>query len=171
VPSRKPAAPAAAPLDAIDRQILAHLQKEGRITNAELSRRVGLSTASVLERVRKLERTGVVRGYAALVSPASVGLHCLAYVEVTLDRHVKATVRRFMNEITELEEVLECHHITGEADFLVKVTTRDIPAYEDFILHKLTALRDVRNLKTLIVLSTLKQETALPLTEAGEERR
>lgn len=156
-------------LDVTDRKILGLLQGEGRMTHAELAKRVGLSAPSVLERVKKLERSGVIRGYAAMVDPAAVGVRCFTYVEVRLLHHGSAAVNRFLEQITPMPEVLECHHITGEADFLLRVASRDIPAYEEFILHRLTALPDVQHLKTLVVLSTLKQETRLPVADSNSE--
>jgi len=150
-------------LDNTDKQILEILQTNGRITNSELAKLVNMSPSPTLERVKKLERNGYILKYVALLDPAKVGTHFFSYVEVTLVRHGKGAVERFMNSITELEEVLECHHITGGADFLLKIATKDIPAYEDFIIHTLTALPDVQHLKTLVVLSTLKQETKLPI--------
>ncbi len=150
-------------LDKIDKQILEILQVNGRITNSELAKSINMSPSPTLERVKKLERNGFIKNYVALVAPEKVGTHFFSYVEVTLVRHGKDAVERFMTSITELPEVMECHHITGGADFLLKVATKDIPAYEDFIIHRLTALPDVQHLKTLVVLSTLKQETSLPI--------
>lgn len=149
-------------LDKTDQTILDILQQEGRITNAELARRIGMSPPPTLERVKKLERAGIIQNYVALINPAIMGFTCFTYVEVTLVRHGSESVEKFTKAITKLDEVMECHHITGGADFLIKVASRDIPDYEDFILHKLTALPAVQNLKTLVVLSTLKHETRLP---------
>ena len=156
-------------LDSIDRDILTQLQSDGRMSNVELSRKVGISPPATLERVKKLEQSGVIRGYAALTSPRELGLSCTSFVEVTLGRHGREGVERFISNVTALPEVLECHHITGDADFLLKVVTWDIPSYEDFVLRKLTALPDVQHLKTLVVLSTLKQETRLPTQQEPEK--
>jgi|FLOH01.1.fsa_nt_gi Lrp/AsnC family transcriptional regulator, leucine-responsive regulatory protein len=150
-------------LDKTDKQILDILQGDGRITNAELARRINMSPPPTLERVKKMERNGIIHGYVALANPVMLGLTCFTYVEVTLVRHGREGVERFMNAITALSEVMECHHITGGADFLLKVATRDIPDYENFVLHKLTALPEVQHLKTMVVLSTLKHETKLPI--------
>ncbi len=150
-------------VDAVDRKILNILQDQGRITNTELAKQLGMSPPPILERVKKLERNGYIDRYVALVNPRKVGISCFTYVEVTLVRHGKAPLDRFTHAITKMEEVLECHHTTGEADFLLKVATRDIPAYEEFIIHKLTNLPDVQHLKTLVVLSTIKQETRMPV--------
>lgn len=150
-------------LDKIDQNILNILQTDGRIKNSELAKQINISPPPTAERVKKLEKNGYIKQYTALIDPVKVGVTCLTYVEVTLVRHGKDAVERFMDSIVKLEEVLECHHITGGADFLLKVATKDIPTYEQFIIQTLTALPDVQNLKTLVVLSTLKQETKIPL--------
>ena len=152
-------------LDNTDKKILKILQKHGRISNAELARQINMSPPPTLERVKKLEKSGVIQDYVTLVNPEKLGFSCFTYVEITLVRHGREGVERFMNAITRLDEVMECHHITGGADFLLKVASRDIPDYENFVLHKLTALPEVQHLKTMVVLSTLKHETSLPLNE------
>ncbi|MCF7823870.1 MAG: Lrp/AsnC family transcriptional regulator [Candidatus Marinimicrobia bacterium] len=146
-------------IDQTDKLILDILQKDGRTSNAELARRINMSPPPTLERVKKLERSGLIKSYVALLDPRKLGITCFTYVEVTLVKHGSENVGRFMEAITQLDEVMECHHITGGADFLLKVASRDIPDYENFILHKLTALPEVQNLKTMVVLSTLKHET------------
>lgn len=150
-------------IDTTDRKILSILQTQGRITNTQLAKQLGMSPPPTLERVKKLERRGYIDRYVALVNPHKVGVTCFTYVEVTLLRHGSTPLERFNQAIKEMDEVMECHHITGEADYLLKVATHDIPAYEEFVIHKLTALPDVQNLKTLVVLSTIKQETRLPV--------
>jgi len=158
-------------IDKTDEKILTILQENGRITNAELARQIEMSPPPTLERVKKLERAGIIQNYVALVDPVKLGLTCFTYVEVTLVRHGREGVERFMKAITKLDEVMECHHITGGADFMLKVASRDIPGYENFVLHKLTALPEVQHLKTMVVLSTLKHETRLPsLPEANSEK-
>jgi DNA-binding Lrp family transcriptional regulator len=154
-------------LDNTDKKILKILQKHGRISNAELARQINMSPPPTLERVKKLEKSGVIQDYVTLVNPEKLGFSCFTYVEITLVRHGREGVERFMNAITRLDEVMECHHITGGADFLLKVASRDIPDYENFVLHKLTALPEVQHLKTMVVLSTLKHETSLPLNEVN----
>ena len=154
-------------LDKTDRKILDILQENGRTSNAELARRINMSPPPTLERVKKLERNGIIQNYVALTDPSKLGLNCFTYVEVTLVRHGREGVERFMEAIIALDEVMECHHITGGADFLLKVASRDIPDYEHFVLHKLTALPEVQHLKTMVVLSTLKHETKMP-TNLGD---
>jgi len=152
-------------IDNIDKKILETLQEDGRIKNSDLAKIINISPPPTAERIKKLERSGYIIKYVALVDPTKVGITCFTYVEVTLVRHGKDAVKRFMNSIVKLDEVLECHHITGGADFLLKIATKDIPTYEEFIIHTLTALPDVQHLKTLVVLSTLKQETKISIGE------
>lgn len=153
-------------LDETDIKILEILQTQGRITNSKLAKSVNMSPSPTLERVKKLERNGLIEKYVAILNAEKAGINCFTYTEVTMVRHEKEAVERFMESITGFNEVLECHHIAGEADFLLKVATKNIPAYEDFILHRLAALPDVQHLKTLVVLSTLKQETRLPVFDS-----
>ncbi len=152
-------------LDKIDRKILRILQSDGRITNAELAERIGISPSPTLERVRKLERNGIIRKYVALINPAAVGVETSTFVEVTLSRHGQDEVMAFMKAVEAVPEILECHHVTGDADFLLKIAVRNIPAYEDLVLHTLTALPHIQHLKSMVVLSTMKNETSLPIFE------
>jgi len=158
-------------LDSTDRKILAILQNEGRTANSELARQVGLAAPTTLERVRKLEAAGVIRGYAALLDPAEVGIASHWLVELSLRTHTKQAVGEFMEAVHSVDEIRECHHVTGDADFLLKISTRDISAYEELVLHQLTALPHVANLNTMVVLSTLKCETAYNLEESSDGRQ
>ena len=148
-------------LDYKDKHLLEELQKNSRITNAELAKRIGLSPSSTLERVKKLEISGFIDKYIAILNPRKAGYSCFTFVEVKLARHGETPVENFISSIALIPEVLECHHITGEADFLLKVATKDIPAYEELILHQLSALANVQSMKTSVVLSTFKSETKL----------
>jgi Lrp/AsnC family transcriptional regulator, leucine-responsive regulatory protein len=156
-------------LDKTDLKIIEILQGNGRITNSELSSQIGISPPPTLERVRKLERKGVIRRYVALVDPASVGIETFTFVEVTLIRHGSDSVTEFLGAIEEHPEILECHHITGDADFLLKIAVRNFPAYQQFVLQTLTDLPFVQNLKTMVVLSTTKNETVLPINHEDED--
>ena len=148
-------------LDPKDKHLLEELQANSRITNAALAKRIGLSPSSTLERVKKLEVSGFIEKYITLLNPRKAGYSCFTFVEVKLARHGETPVENFISSIALIPEVLECHHITGEADFLLKVVTKDIPAYEELILHQLSALTNVQTMKTSVVLSTFKNETKL----------
>ena len=127
-------------IDSIDKFILSELQENARITNSELSKRIKLSPSSTLERVKKLESNGLINRYTALLNSQKVGCNCITFVEVKLARHGESPVEDFFKSISGIEEVLECHHITGEGDFLLKIATRDIPHYDKLILHSLSAI-------------------------------
>jgi Lrp/AsnC family leucine-responsive transcriptional regulator len=156
-------------LDAIDRNILQWLQGEGRLANSELARRAGISAPAMHERVKKLEAAGVIERYVALVDPSSVGIHSHFYVEAKLSPHTNAAVAEFIEAARKVDAIMECHHVTGEADFLLKVSVRNIQAYEDLILHGLTELPHVSSLNTMVVLSTFKSETAYPVEENDDD--
>lgn len=152
-------------MDATDRQILDLLQQDGRMTNAELARQVGLAPATTLERVKKLEQRGVIRGYVALVDAGRVARGTTALVAVRLASHAADAVAAFRDAVTALPDVLECYHVSGADDYLLKVVAADIRAYEDFLLGTLTAIPNVGQIHTSFVLSTVKHQTRLPVGE------
>ena len=150
-------------LDQIDRKIITLLQVQGRLTNAKLSDEVGLSPASALERVKKLENGGVITGYKAGINPRSVGIGIVVQVEITLARHRQDAVKAFIGAVQSVEQILECHHVSGKADFLLLVAARDIEHYEHFILEILSALPGIQHIESMVVLSTVKQLEVLPI--------
>jgi len=150
-------------LDRIDLMLISILQERGRITNAQLAAEVGLSPSRTLERVRRLENRGVIEKYVALVDPDALGRGTLAYVQVALSRHGIESIDRFLEAIRAIPEVLECHHIAGDFDYLLKVRVENIPAYQEFALRRLTSLDGIRTFETYFVLGTEKQATALPV--------
>jgi len=151
----------------VDRQILEILQEQGRIPNVQLAERVGLSPPAVLERVRKLEEKGVITGYTALVDNRKVGMGTVAFVAVSLNLHQKDSIENFHVFVVECSSVRECYHIAGTDDYLLKVYTRDIDDYENFLLHSLTKIKGIDRVKTMFVLSTLKRETGVPVEVTG----
>jgi len=150
-------------MDHIDRQILDLLQEDGAITNVELSRTVGLAPATTLDRVKKLKQNGVIRGYVALVDSSKVNQGTISFVSVTLAEHTAERVRAFRESVQALPEVLECYHISGENDYLLKVVSTDIGGYEDFLLHRLAPMPGLGKIHTSFVLSTVKHETKIPI--------
>ncbi|MGD8779202.1 MAG: Lrp/AsnC family transcriptional regulator [Ignavibacteria bacterium] len=147
--------------DEIDKKVLDTLQTNARITNAQLANDAGISPPGMLERVRRLENTGVIRKYVALINPEKVGRGTLAMVSVSLAVHQIPSIDSFTEEINKLEEVLECYHLAGEHDFLLKVAVQDIRDYENFMLTKLTKIKGVSKIKTSFILSTVKYDTKL----------
>jgi Lrp/AsnC family transcriptional regulator, leucine-responsive regulatory protein len=154
-------------LDALDRQILEILQREGRLSNAELARRIGLTPPPTLERVKRLEREGAIRGYAAIVDPSALGQRFLVYAAVSLSMHHAPEVEAFASAVRALPGVQECHHLTGESDYLLKVLVDDVAGYERFLRETLLQLPGVQRVRTSVVLSTVKQETYVQV--AGPE--
>jgi Lrp/AsnC family leucine-responsive transcriptional regulator len=147
-------------LDLRDRKILALVQRDAKLPQAEIARRVGLSTAAVNERLHKLEAAGFLRRYVAVVDPKAVGAGIAAFVEVFIEhpRHEP----RFVETVLGLDEVQECHHITGEFSLLLKIRVRDMEALQQLLIHRINALEGVRQTRTVIVLSTSKEESFVP---------
>lgn len=152
-------------LDRTDRRILNILQTDGGISNVELARRVGLAPATTLERVRKLRQQGYIVGTVALVDPARVDKSTVAFVRVSLTRHGAERVDGFRQAVEKLPQVMECYHISGDSDFLLKVVANDIGAYESFLLHEFSEIPHVARIHTSFVLSTVKHSTQVPIDE------
>ncbi|HET7453377.1 MAG TPA: Lrp/AsnC family transcriptional regulator [Thermoanaerobaculia bacterium] len=150
-------------LDATDHAILRVLQEDGGITNADLAARIGLTPAPTLERVRKLERDGYIRKYVALVDQAKLGKPVTAFVAVIMKSHGQQTDAAFRRAVARLPEVLECHHIAGEEDYLLKVVAASPTDYERFVLGRLLKVAAIEKIKTTFVLSSSKLETKIPL--------
>ncbi|MET9123431.1 Lrp/AsnC family transcriptional regulator [Streptomyces sp. NPDC004528] len=142
-------------MDDVDRSILAVLEENGRISNNELAARVGLSPSPCLRRVRQLEEAGIIRGYRALIDPAAVGRGLRVFAGVRLMRHTRADVTGFERGITQLPQVVACHHITGNFDYLLQVEVADLPAYEDFHANQLAALPGVATVTSYVTMKTL----------------
>jgi Lrp/AsnC family transcriptional regulator, leucine-responsive regulatory protein len=152
-------------LDQKDRHILALVQRDAKLPQAEIARRVGLSAAAVNERLRKLETAGFLRRYVAVVDPKAVGVSVTAFVEIFVEhpRYESA----FIDQVLGLDEVQECHHITGEFSLLLKIRVRDMESLQQLLIHKLNALEGVRQTRTVVVLSTSKEESFVPTGEGG----
>ena len=153
-------------LDPKDLRILALVQRDGKLAQAEIARRVGLSPAAINERLKKLEKSGVIRRYAAIVDPAAVGSTMTAFVEVFIEHPRREPA--FIERMLKLDEVQECHYVTGEFSLLLKVRVRDIQALQELLLRRLNSLEGVRQTRTLIVLSTLKEECFVPTEVKGD---
>ncbi len=150
-------------LDTLDKTILKILQAEGRISNTELARRVRLSPPATHARVKRLEEQGYIRKYAALLEAEKVGYDMLCFVQISLQLHALEQVEGFRAAIQEMPEVLECHHITGEFDYLLKVAIRNRKDLERFVVDKLTPTTGVARIYTSLALTEVKSSTVLPL--------
>lgn len=151
------------PIDAIDRKILRALQRDGRLTNVELANEVGLTPSPCLRRVRLLEEAGIIRRYVALLDPAKIGMALTLFVRVWLTGQDNITVRRFTESIRDLPEVVECHLMAGDCDFLLRVVVPDLDAYRRLQIEHLTRIQGVQNVKTEIPMQNIKMTTELPL--------
>jgi DNA-binding Lrp family transcriptional regulator len=155
------------PLDELDRRILAQLQEDASVSSAELARRVGLSAPGLQKRVRRLREIGVLTKQVALLSREAIELDLLCFVHVTLAHHQPDGVSGFRRAVQAMPEVLECHHLTGEFDYLLKVVAANHRDLERFLVHRLTPIPGVDKIRTSIVLNEIKASTALPLDARG----
>ncbi|PWK92572.1 Lrp/AsnC family transcriptional regulator [Fulvimonas soli] len=154
-----------ATLDRTDLRLLAVLQAEGRITNAELAERVNLSPSACLRRVQRLEADKVIAGYAARVDPEAVGLGLQAFVRVQLARHEAGTIERFVERVAGWDEVVACHALTGDMDYLMHVYVADLAHFSRFLLDRLLNDAGVADVNSSFVLRTVKRSPALPLSQ------
>ncbi len=150
------------PIDELDRKIIGQLQLDGRISNQELSDRIGLSPSPCLRRVRALEANGVISRYVALVDPAAIGLSVTAFVRVRLDQQGDSHLAEFEIAVADFPEVMECYMMTGEADYQLRVLVRSLGEFEDFLRYRLTRVSGVANVTTSFALRPVIYKTALP---------
>lgn len=156
-------------LDKTDVKILRILQENSKITNLDLSKMIGLSPAPTLERVKKLELSGIIDSYHANVNPHNVGLMVTMYVLVSIAWEKENSNNIFLDEILKINEIVEAYVITGEADYLLKIVTTDIPAYEQLLFKKLSQIEAIERMKTMVTLSSVKHSRILPLNYNEED--
>lgn len=150
-------------MDEKDRQIIRALQRDGRISNQDLAEAVALSPSPCLRRVRNLEKAGVIRGYAARVDPTAYGLAITAFVRIRLERHDEATVGTFEREVSRMDEVLECHVMTGHTDYQLRVVVATLEDYEDFIRLRLHRVGGIGSIDTSFAYGTVKDSMVFPV--------
>ncbi len=152
-------------LDRIDRRLLCELQNEGRITNVELAHRVGLTAPPCLRRVRALEDEGVIRGYHADLDASKLGYAITVFALVSLRSQAEDALRQFEEHMRGLPEVRECHMLNGEIDFILKIVSRDLQSFQEFLTSKLTPAPNVASVKTSLTIRTAKQLPGVPLDD------
>jgi len=157
------------PLDALDEEILNRLQHDGRVSNVELSRQVNLSPPAVHARIKRLEEDGFIQQYTAVVNRELLGFDMLCFVQLNLQLHTTQQVEQLRKSIMEMPEVLECHHVTGEFDYLLKVVVRNRKDLERFVVHRLTPVPGIARIHTSLVLTEVKHTSEVPLTELSQE--
>lgn len=150
-------------LDRIDLQILDLLQDDGRISNIALAKKVNLTPTPCLERVRRLEREGYIRGYTALLNPDLVDAGLLVFVEISLLRNSPDAFRDFSRQAAKLTGILECHLVSGNYDYLIKARVRDMHEYRTLLSEKILALPGVSDSRSYVVIEEVKESTALPV--------
>lgn len=151
-------------LDRYDRLILEELQKDGRMSNQELADAISLSPSPCLRRVRQLEESGLIDGYVALLNARKLGLTLMAFIQISMDKHTPERFDAFEKTVASYPEVLECHLITGQsADYLLKVIVKDMDAYQQFLLQKLTRIEGVSGVHSSFVLKSPLNSRALPI--------
>jgi Lrp/AsnC family leucine-responsive transcriptional regulator len=149
-------------LDELDLSILKRLQENGKITNLQLSKDIGLSPAPTLERVKKLESNGFIQSYHALVDELKLELGISAYMQISLIRQRDNAINNFIEQVNKIDEVLECYNVTGQADYLLKIMVKDIAAFDALVKDKLTPIEEIRNMHSMVVISKDKYTTVLP---------
>ena len=157
-------------LDEIDHRILREVQANGRITNQELSERVGLSPSPCLRRLKTLENSGVITRYVALVDPQSIGLSVTAFVRVRLDQQDDRHLDAFERAVSALPEVMECYLMTGDADYQLRILVDSLGSFEDFLRYNLTRIPGVSKVTTSFALRPVVYRTALPSVEREKEK-
>lgn len=147
-------------LDETDIRILEQLQEDGRKTIKAMADELHLSTTPVFERVKRLEREGIIKRYAALVDPKKLELNLIVFISISLTKHSRSHLEKFIKEISEYKEVMECYHIAGNFDFLLKIVVKGMKDYETFILSKLSTIANLGQVQSSFVLSENIHSTA-----------
>ena len=158
-------------IDRFDIELLASLQRDGKATNSALGEKIHLSTSQVSRRVQRLEETGVISQFAAILDPDILGLGVIAFTSVTLERHGEARSEAFEMAVADMPEVLECLSVTGEADYVLRVLAPDLASFSSFMMKRLLRLPGVANVKSNIALKKIKQTHVLPLDHIKQQEQ
>jgi Lrp/AsnC family transcriptional regulator, leucine-responsive regulatory protein len=150
-------------LDETDRKILKLLQADSRLSNKQLAALLHRSPNPTYLRVKRLEDEGYIQKYTVVIDPRKIGLQLIVYTQVQIKPHAEENLTAFCKEVVKLKEVIECSHLTGKFDFLLKIAVRDMNEYNELLMHKLARLPKVDNMESLFVMSEAKHETAYPL--------
>ncbi|MBP2832754.1 Lrp/AsnC family transcriptional regulator [Aquimarina sp. U1-2] len=150
-------------MDSIDKNILLLLQKDGKITMKEIAERLHLTTTPIFERVKKLEKDGYIDSYKAIVNRKKIGLQLLAFCNITLNLHQKDFIKNFEKDIHQFPEVVECYHVAGMFDYLVKIYVKDMQHYQDFLSNKLASLENISKVQSSFVMTEVKGFSYLPI--------
>jgi len=146
-------------MDSTDKEILRHLQKDALLTTKELASRLNLSPTPVYERVRRLEKDGVIKKYVALVDREKVAKDLMVFCSIRLKEHAQEAGAKFVDEIVQMDEVQECYNISGDYDFMLKIVVHDMREYQAFLMNKLASLENIGSTHSIFVMSEIKHET------------
>lgn len=150
-------------LDKTDKKLLDLLQKDAKQTNKQLALQLNLSVTAIYERIKKLERSGIIKNYVTLLNTEKVGLGFLVFCHIKLIQHTKENLTKFESEIQQLDEVLECFHVSGEYDYLLKVVVRDMTHFRNFMVTKLTTLKHIGSTQSSFNINEVKNTTAITI--------
>ena len=156
-----------AALDAVDLEILATLQDDGRMTNVDLAAKVGLTAPPCLRRVRSLEQAGIIQGYHAKLEPAALGYSITVFALVSLKSQAEHELRAFEEHVATLPQVRECHMLNGEIDFILKIVAADLQSFQRFLTSELTTAPNVASVKTSLTIRTSKDSPGVPIPGAA----
>jgi Lrp/AsnC family transcriptional regulator, leucine-responsive regulatory protein len=150
-------------IDELDVKILKILQEDSSISNLELSGKIGLSPTPTFERVKKLEKAKVIRSYRAELDPSLLGFGIQTFMLVSLSNSQGGAVKSFIQQVSDIDEIIECYHITGSSDYLFKILVKDIASYEYLAMEKIRNIKEISSMKTMVILSTIKKSNQLPI--------
>lgn len=149
-------------IDATDRRIVNLLEYDAKMTIKDIAHKLNMSTTPIFERIKRLEKTGFIKGYTAIVDSKKMGFNLVAYCTVTLEIHHKEHINQFVCDVQELTEVVECYHIAGLFDYLLKIYVKDMNDYQSFITEKLASIQNIGKVQSSFVMTEIKNERALP---------
>ena len=150
-------------LDETDKKLLGLLQADSKKTTKEYALYLGLSTTAIYERIKRLEKNGAIKSYVALVDKGAVDRNFTVFCHVKLVQHIKENVQQFEKQVLQLEEVVECHHLSGDYDYLLKIHVQDMGAYRNFMVNKLTSMNHIGSTQSSFTIKEVKHSTAIPL--------
>lgn len=153
-------------LDQIDCQLLEILQENGRATIKELAEQLGLSSSPIFERVKKLEKAGIIDHYAAILNAERIGKKLFAFAHISLKDHSKELVQKFTDQITKIPQVQECHYVTGDSDFILKILLSDMEQYREFMMDQLFDMSNIAKVESFLSLSVLKKSNFIEMKAA-----
>lgn len=150
-------------MDSIDKKLLILLQKDSKKTTKELSVKLNLSVTAVYERIKKLEREGIIQNYVALINRSKVNKGFVVFCHIKLIQHTREFLTKFERQVVKLSEILECHHVSGDYDYILKIAVRDMEEYREFLVTKLTTLEHIGSTHSTFMISEVKNTTVIEI--------